>query len=93
MRNSLIPCIVALASILGADGVAAQLPERAEAGSTEIRKPALLFDRAPTEPPSLRNRILTGLAGAVLGAGIGYFASQVATGDWERGEGRGGLHR
>ncbi len=93
MRNVLIPFTVALALIHGAGGLAAQGSQQAPAGFFEIRMPALPIDQVPAEAPTLRNRVLTGLAGAVLGAGIGYFASQVATGDWEKGAGRGGIHR
>jgi hypothetical protein len=93
MRISLIPSTVALALIFNAGGVAAQRLEQAGAGSFEIRMPVLPIDQVPIGPPTLRNRILTGLAAAVLGAGVGYFASQVATGSWEEGSGQGGVHR
>jgi len=39
--------------------------------------------------PTWRNRLLTALGGAVVGAGVGYFASQLAQSDWKEGsEGR-----
>ncbi len=60
-----------------------------------LRRPAPspLGDRP--EPPAdslqesfpLRARLLTGTGAAVLGAGLGFFASQVARGDWEDGPG------
>ena len=46
------------------------------------------IDTTAFAPPSLSSRLVTGVAGAVLGAGMGFFASQVATGDWDEGEGR-----
>jgi hypothetical protein len=58
-----------------------------------IRPPALPIDTLSSPDPGWTNRILTGLAGAAIGAGLGYFASQVATGDWEIRDGRGGIHR
>lgn len=38
--------------------------------------------------PTLTRRVLTGLAGAALGAGAGFFASQVGQSDWEEVPGR-----
>ena len=86
MRNFLIPIFVALALIYGAGGLAAQGPERVASESFQIPTPVLPVGPVAIEAPSLQNRILSGIAAAVLGAGIGYFASQVATGDWEEGE-------
>lgn len=45
------------------------------------------------EVPWWPNRILTAVAGGVLGAGLGFFASQVMKGDWEDGPGQGGPNR
>jgi hypothetical protein len=45
------------------------------------------IDTAAFSAPTWKSRLLTGVAGAVLGAGVGFFASQVATGDWDEGEG------
>lgn len=38
---------------------------------------------------SLKRRLLSGLAAGVLGAGLGFFASQLSTGDWDE-DGRNG---
>lgn len=43
-------------------------------------------DQVSTGGPSWRSRIWNALGGAALGASIGYFASQIASGDWEEGE-------
>ena len=93
MRKIILPISVALALIYGAGGLAAQGPERVASESFQIPAPVLPVGPVATEAPSLQNRILSGIAAAVLGAGIGYFASQVATGDWEKGAGQGGIHR
>ena len=37
--------------------------------------------------PSVLSRVGWGIGGAILGAGLGYFASQVARGDWQEGDG------
>lgn len=52
---------------------------------------ARALDRARTDQvpggetagPGWRSRALSALGGAAIGAGLGYFASQIATGDWE----------
>ncbi len=93
MRNLLIRCTIALSLAVSADPGAAQSPERVGGGPFEFRAPVLPFDGTLVGSPTLRERVLTGLAGAVLGAGLGYFASQIATGDWEQGDGHGGVHR
>ena len=41
--------------------------------------------QAARSAPSWRSRLWNGIGGAVLGAGMGYFASQLASGDWEDG--------
>ncbi len=42
---------------------------------------------------SLLRRIGTGVAAAVLGAGVGYFFSEVALGDWAQNSGHGSIRR
>lgn len=39
-------------------------------------------------PASWHARVLTALGGAVVGAGVGFFTSQVFTGDWDEDPGR-----
>jgi len=43
----------------------------------------------PNEAPHWHHRILSALGSAALGAGVGYFASQLVRGDWSEGPGRG----
>jgi hypothetical protein len=93
MRNVLTFLPLAVALVCHPSGLAAQRLEEGPNPSYGLRPPLLPIDQALADPPSLKNRILTGLAGAALGAGMGYFASQVATGDWEKGSGEGGVHR
>lgn len=44
---------------------------------------------APNESPHWHHRVLSALGSAALGAGVGYFASQLVRGDWSEGPGRG----
>lgn len=46
-----------------------------------------------SEAPLWPNRVLTALAGGVLGAGLGFFASQVVRGDWDDGPGQPKVNR
>lgn len=39
--------------------------------------------RAAPAPPTWKSRMLSAVGGAAIGAGLGYFASQIDTGDWE----------
>jgi len=49
--------------------------------------------RGGSDVPMWPNRILTALAGGVLGAGLGFFASQVVRGDWDEGADQPSIHR
>jgi hypothetical protein len=49
--------------------------------------------RAGSDLPLWPNRVLTALAGGVLGAGLGFFASQVVRGDWDDGPGQPSINR
>ncbi|MBT8397840.1 MAG: hypothetical protein HKO65_07970 [Gemmatimonadetes bacterium] len=93
IRTTPIPFALLLALIPSNIGVYAQSLEGAAPEAFRIRTPVLFGDSAVVEGPSWTNRILSGLAGAAVGAGIGYFASQVASSDWEAGKGHSILHR
>ena len=54
--------------------------------------PALQLDEGPAGP-QWHHRVLTAFGAAALGAGIGYFASQLARGDWDDGPGQPKLNR
>ncbi|HEX5831178.1 MAG TPA: hypothetical protein VFY16_09365 [Gemmatimonadaceae bacterium] len=51
---------------------------------------ATVLRQAPRPPRGVGRQLLYGMGGAVLGAGLGYFASQVAHGSWESDEPKGG---
>jgi hypothetical protein len=93
MRNALIFITILMALNCHPGTLFAQRVGPTDAGLFKIRTPVLPIDDLPAGNTSLKNRILTGLAGAVLGAGIGYFASQVATGSWDEGQGKSIVHR
>ena len=46
-----------------------------------------------SEAPRWHHRVLTAVAGAALGAGIGYFGSQLSRGDWDDGPGQPQVNR
>ncbi|MEJ2205585.1 MAG: hypothetical protein P8170_15915 [Gemmatimonadota bacterium] len=53
-----------------------------------VSAPAFSMDAIPQIGPTWRHRLLTAMGGAALGAGIGFFASQLARGDWDDGPGQ-----
>ncbi len=92
MRASVLLSVLFLTLLVNGHDLAGQWLERNELARAEIASfeysislPQL--DPGFTEAPSWQSRILTGVGGALLGAFIGYFASQVAVGDWEATEG------
>jgi len=72
-------------------GVAGQRIQQNEPPNPPSLTRALPLDTAFSEHPSLKNRIATAVAGAAIGAGLGFFASQVAQSDWDEDGGR--IHR
>ena len=92
MRASALFLVLFLSLLVNGHDLAGQWLERDELASAEVASfeysislPQL--DPGFMEAPSWRSRILTGAGGALLGAFVGYFASQVAVGDWEVTEG------
>lgn len=57
----------------------------------EIFEPRQRADAAVRASSSWPGRVLTALGGAALGAGVGFFASQVVRGDWD--DASGGVDR
>jgi len=88
---------ILLASSLCLSSLSAQRMPPAEVDSQSVRtlaSPLQSFD--DTLSPNTQSwggRIVSGLASAVLGAGIGYFASQIAQGDWDEESGQEKLDR
>jgi len=66
-RTLLLATLAVLALAAGGGPVAAQTAEAA----AEVSR-----------GPSWRHRVLTAVGGAALGAGVGFFASQIARSDW-----------
>lgn len=89
--RSLIP-VIPLASGLRMDAQASWSVQVADSGQSMGPLSLQLDDFSP-EAPTWRHRVLTALGGAVLGAGIGFFASQVARGDWDEGPRQGTINR
>jgi hypothetical protein len=77
----------------GLDGVAAQTTRPLGAGSSGFTAVGLQFEEQAPQGPSWSSRLASGLAGAAIGAGLGYFASQVSRGDWDEGGGRKEINR
>jgi len=50
-------------------------------------------DTGAVESPELSARLLSAAGGAAIGAGLGFFASQLARGDWDEGPGGGRIDR
>lgn len=88
MRYTLLFLAAILASGWIVDGLAGQVTGEYQVPATHLSTTSFPLDSAVSESPSLQGRILSGLAAAALGAGIGFFASQVATGDWDEQTGR-----
>lgn len=92
MRTSVPFLVLFLSLLVSGHDLAGQWLERNELARAEVASFEYSFslpqlDPGFTEAPSWQSRILTGAGGALLGAFLGYFASQVAVGDWEVTEG------
>ena len=83
MRKYLIFITIQLSLTPGPQSVRAQELATAQPDSAPILFHPFPADTTAFEESSFRNRIFTGLAAAALGAGIGFFASQLAQGDWD----------
>jgi hypothetical protein len=84
-RFAAAACLPIALSILGVSGIRAQAAHPIAFPGSDDSVPEVT-GAAPGH--SLARRIGTALAGAVVGAGVGYFASQVALGDWDELSGR-----
>lgn len=85
--------VISLAFALGSSFAVVQQAPNTDLAVTEVAALGL-WSRPTTDPaPSWPDRIFTALGGAALGAGLGYFASQVARGDWDNAPGPNGLNR
>ena len=93
MRKYLLILTLQLTLTPGLQSVRAQELASAQPDSAPLLFHPLPMDTTAFDHPSFRNRILTGLAGAALGAGIGFFASHLAQGDWDEGGSRPPVNR
>lgn len=98
MRSvALLSASLLVGSTLLTGGVAAQRSTGSPAGTpsaSDVMARALQRQSAaPAEGPTWKHRILTSLGGAAIGAGLGYFASQLVTGDWEDEQSRRAVNR
>lgn len=94
MRSSrlLFATLTLLTSLPAA--VCAQAPTGDPPVAMAQEPPALSGDTlAPRRGPSFSSRLLTAAGGAAVGAGLGFFASQLVRGDWDEGQGGGGVNR
>jgi len=73
------------------DAVPALPPVEAEPSPTVA--PTHSPDRPARAGQSWAGRFVSAVSAAALGAGLGYFASQVVLGDWDEGTGQNEIHR
>ncbi|HZD03722.1 MAG TPA: hypothetical protein VE173_02355 [Longimicrobiales bacterium] len=103
MRSvALLSASLLIGSTLLTGGVAAQRraalgsatsPTGTPSSSDVLARALQRQSAAPAEGPTWKHRILTSLGGAAIGAGLGYFASQLVTGDWENRQSRQAVNR
>lgn len=78
-------CALLLSAGSSAAPLPAQEPVVVEPAAAEQQAPRSSAALSAQDGPSWRSRVWNAIGGAVLGAGVGYFASQLASGDWEDG--------
>ena len=83
MRAAALLCAVVLALPLGVGSVDAQVPADGESPSQRLAEALHSESSSFQSSPTWKSRVLSAAGGAVIGAGLGFFASQLATGDWE----------
>ncbi|MFH1765909.1 MAG: hypothetical protein ABIF09_17110 [Gemmatimonadota bacterium] len=93
VRTATVLILAILVLARGWGGAAAQTPSGTETALYLLQSPATAVDTAFTDAPSWGGRIVSGLAAAALGAGIGFFASQIAQGDWDKDGAQKQIHR
>jgi hypothetical protein len=93
MRKWMSAITLVFLAILHAEAVVAQLDSRGAASKPPSTPTAFQADTAGLTSPTWTSRLVTGMVTAVLGAGVGYFASQVATSDWDETRGRSSANR
>ena len=85
-------CCISLLSVsvlavsLSVGDLSAQAPRSMQSALAGDALPPSPPDLVSTSGPSWQSRFWNALGGAALGAGVCYFASQLASGDWEEGD-------
>lgn len=82
MRRTILALVTAATTALPLTQVAAQVP--GGPSPSPINWPPAFFQNTKGSPTVL-SRVGWGIGGAILGAGLGFFASQLAQGDWQDG--------
>lgn len=93
MRHAVVTAFLLVLILFDISPVSAQSTQRTSASVRRIDLPASFREEAEARReagPLLRastlpGRVLTALGAAALGAGVGFFASQVVQGDWDDG--------
>jgi hypothetical protein len=92
MRASTLLLILLFSAAANAPDLTGQWLQNRHSATQEMERPSYSLsipqlDPQITAPPSWRSRILTGAGGALVGAFLGFFASEVVAGDWDVREG------
>ena len=93
MRRTPLLFAVLLALAMNSHDLIAQASRPSEAGPLQFPPLTLQVDTISQGAQSWGVRLASGLAAAAIGAGLGFFASQLATGDWEEDGGQDKIHR
>ncbi len=92
MRASILPSVLLLCAMLQIVPASAQVARTPGLRPVGASIPAFQLGDAQTAP-RWHHRVLTAVGSAALGAGIGYFASQLSRGDWDDGPGQPQVNR
>ncbi len=93
-RTTSVLTLVLLVLARGWGSAAAQMiPNGTETAHHLLQRPALTVDTTSEETQSWSGRVVSAFAAAAVGAGIGFFASQIVQGDWDEEGGQGRIHR
>jgi hypothetical protein len=94
MRASFLVLVAFVTALLHPAPVGAQQDQTRPPASVGAAVPAFSLGSVPQAAgPTWRHRLLTAVGGAALGAGVGFFASQIARGDWDDGPGQPQINR
>jgi hypothetical protein len=92
MRASILSSVLLFCALLPAVPADAQVTRTPDLRPIGVSVPAFQLGDVPTAP-TWQHRVLTAVGSAALGAGIGYFASQLSRGDWDDGPGQPQVNR